>query len=309
MKTMKGKNVLVTGGAGFIGSHLCKKLVQMNSHVTVYDDLSSGSLENLEDIEDQLVFQKGDISDFTKLDDSIGDVDLIFHLAAQVSVPYSMENPLEDFKANVVGTLNVVEKARKTDAKLVFTSSAAVYGNPPQIPTPESCEPNPVSFYGLSKLMGEEYCNFYHERYGLETSVMRIANAYGLGGHGVIPDFLKKLNNNPQKLEIIGTGMQSRDFIHVSHVVETLLLAAVKNSAIGETFNVGLGSSIRIIDLAKIILDMLDLNSTKIITTNEPWKGDVTTICLDIEKTKKKLDWTPQKDLKEGLKELLENKV
>jgi len=141
--------------------------------------------------------------------------DLIYHLAAQVVVPYSMENPIEDFETNARGTLNVLEKARKDDARIVFASSAAVYGNTTQLPTPEIHGFSPDSCYGLSKVVGEQYCNMYSKQYGLDVTIVRFANVYGPKCHGVIHDFLDKLSRNPDQLEIIGSGMQSRDFVHI----------------------------------------------------------------------------------------------
>jgi UDP-glucose 4-epimerase len=156
MADLKGKKVLVTGGAGFIGFHLCNKLSQLTDDLTIYDDLSSGKMENVKDVP-KAKFVKGNILDVKKLL-SQPKADLIYHLAAQVVVPYSMENPLIDFETNAKGTLCVLEKARKDDAKLVFASSAAIYGNPTQLPTSEEYGYHPFSCYGLSKVVGEEYC-------------------------------------------------------------------------------------------------------------------------------------------------------
>jgi len=232
--------------------------------------------------------------------------DLIFHLAAQVVVPYSMENPIEDFETNARGTLNVLEKARKDNARLVFASSAAVYGNPTKIPTPEDYSPNPFSCYGLSKVVGEEYCNMYVNQYGLDITILRFANVYGSKCHGVISDFLDKINENPAKLEIIGTGLQCRDFVHVSDAVDALMLSAVRENALGQIFNIGFGKTTKIIDLAKMILRILNLSDkTVITTTNVSWKGDITTIWFDISKAKKELKWLPKIRLEDHLRTLI----
>src|SRR3990172_9905052 len=182
MAELKGKRILVTGGAGFIGFHLCKKLTDLGLDVTIYDNLSSGKMENVKDIP-KAKFVKGDILDLKTLC-GLEKSDLIYHLAAQVVVPYSMENPLIDFETNAKGTLCVLEKARKDDAKLVFASSAAVYGNPTVFPTPESYGFHPFSCYGLSKVVGEEYCEMYASQYGLDITVFRFANVYGSRCHG-----------------------------------------------------------------------------------------------------------------------------
>jgi UDP-glucose 4-epimerase len=216
-----------------------------------------------------------------------------------------MENPADDFKTNAYGTLNILELARKKDARVVYASSAAVYGKPAKTPTPENSPLNPISFYGLSKLVGENYCNMYIEKYGLEASIMRIANAYGPRCHGVIADFLHKIRKNPRKLEIIGSGLQSRDFVHVSDVVEALILSATSKEALSQTFNVGFGMTMKVVDLAKTLLKMLKLDETVITTTNKSWEGDVEIIWLDISKTRERLKWTPKTSLEEGLKNLI----
>jgi len=304
MEQLKGKKILVTGGAGFIGFHLCKKLLEFTPNLTIYDNLSSGKLENVKDLP-KANFVKGDILNLKKLC-NVEKADLIFHLAAQVVVPYSMENPIEDFETNARGTLNVLEKARKDNARLVFASSAAVYGNPTKIPTPEDYDPNPFSCYGLSKVVGEEYCNMYVNQYGSDITILRLANVYGSRCHGVISDFLDKINENPAKLEIIGTGLQSRDFVHVSDAVDALMLSAVRENALGQTFNIGFGKTTKIIDLAKMILKILNLSDkTVITTTNVSWKGDINTIWFDISKAKKELKWYPKISLENNLKEMI----
>ena len=304
MNQLEGKKIFVTGGAGFIGGHLCKKLSDSTRNLTVYDNLSSGKIENVKHLP-KVRFVKGDILDLKKLG-SQEKADLIVHLAAQVVVPYSMENPAEDFETNARGTLNVLEKARKDDARMVFTSSAAVYGNPTKLPTSEDYGFNPTSCYGLSKVVGEEYCNMYSQQYGLDITILRLANVYGPRGHGVIPDFLDKISRNPEKLEIIGTGLQSRDFVHVSDVVDAFTLAAVSEEAIGETYNIGFGKTTKIIDLAKMILKIMNLSEkTAITTTNVPWKGDINTIWFDVNKVKKELKWTPKIRLEDNLRKLI----
>lgn len=304
MDQFNGKSILVTGGAGFIGSHLCRKLSDLSSNLTIYDNLSSGKVENVKHLP-KVNFVKADILDIKKLQVQ-EKTDLIYHLAAQVVVPYSMENPIEDFETNARGTLNVLEKARKDDARVVFASSAAVYGNTTQLPTPETHGFNPDSCYGLSKVVGEQYCNMYSKQYGLEVTILRFANVYGPKCHGVIQDFLDKISRNPEQLEIIGSGMQSRDFIHIYDVVDALLLSAIRDVAIGETFNIGFGKTITIIDLAKIILRILGLSKKTVIKpTNIPWQGDVKNIWFDISKVKKILKWTPRISLEDTMKELI----
>src|SRR4030065_1723711 len=307
MAQLKESKILVTGGAGFIGYHLCKKLTSLTSHVTIYDNLSSGKLENVKDAP-KAKFVKGDILNLKQLCNQ-EKADLIFHLAAQVVVPYSMENPTEDFETNDRGTLNVLEKARKDDSRLVFASSAAVYGNPTQMPTPESYGFHPFSCYGLSKVVGEEYCQIYSSQYGLDITILRFANVYGSRCHGVINDFLDKLTKNPNKLEIIGTGQQSRDFVNISDIVEALILAGTKENAVSQTFNLGFGKTTKIIDLANMILRILNLSGKTIVTTTGvSWQGDINTIWFNIDKAKKELGWTPKIALEDHLKQLISEK-
>lgn len=304
MADLKGKKVLVTGGAGFVGYHLCNKLQNLTDDLTIYDNLSSGKIENVNDVS-KAKFVKGDILDLKGLFD-LPKQDLIYHLAAQVVVPYSMENPIIDFETNAKGTLSVLEKARKDDAKLVFASSAAVYGNPTQMPTTEEYGFHPVSCYGLSKVVGEEYCQMYSEQYGLDVVITRFANVYGLRCHGVIHDFLDKLAKNPNKLEIIGTGLQSRDLVHISDVVDLLITVGSLQSVNGETYNVGLGKTTKIIDLAKMMLTILGLQDrTLITTTGVSWHGDIQTIWFDNSKAKKELGWNPKVTLEDAIKEVI----
>jgi UDP-glucose 4-epimerase len=301
---MEGKNVLVTGGAGFIGYHLCKKLLTLTDKVTIYDNMSSGTMQNIKD-NSKAKFVQGDILDLKTLL-AQPKQDLIYHLAAQVVVGYSMENPLADFDTNAKGTLMVLEKARKDDAKVVFASSAAVYGNPSVFPTPESYGFHPFSCYGLSKVVGEQYCQMYKDQYGLEVVITRFANVYGLRCHGVIHDFLDKLAKNPDKLEMLGTGQNCRDFVHVSDVVAALVQLGEKEGINGEVYNLGLGKTTSILELADLILKILKLDKrTKVTTTGTSWQGDVTQIWFDITKAKKELGWTPKVTLEESIKEVI----
>jgi len=303
MEKLNGKKILVTGGAGFIGFHLTKKLLEAGAEVTVYDNMSNGKPDNVKD-NPKAKFVKGDILDVKKLG-GLPTFDLIYHLAAQVVVPYSMENPTMDFENNARGTLNVLEKARKDKARFVFSSTAAVYGNPEQLPTPETYGFHAFSCYGLSKVVGEEYSQIYTLQYGLKTTIVRFANVYGSRCHGVISDFMDKLQKNPGKLEIIGTGQQSRDFVHVSDIADALVLAS-GDTAIGKTFNLGFGETTKIIDLAKMMLKILNLtNKTYVTTTGQSWQGDINIIWFDITKAKTELGWTPKIRIEDHLRTLI----
>jgi UDP-glucose 4-epimerase len=310
VKALKEKEVVVTGGAGFIGSNLCRKLLEHDAKVTAYDNLYSGKLEFIEDLLDKgLNFVQEDVRDQASLEEATKNCEIVFHLAAQTSVPFSMENPKEDCEINVVGTVNALEAARKAGARVVFASSAAVYGNPDKRPTPETYHTHPVAFYGLTKLIGENYCRFYHENYGLEVVMFRIFNVYGPDCHGAIYDFLNKLRKNPNKLEVLGTGKQSRDFVYISDMVDALLKAATSPVAPGEVFNVGTGTTTSVTELAKMIVDILGLENVEIyFTGGQAWAGDMDITLADNSKVISKLKWRPQVSIEEGLKKLISSR-
>jgi UDP-glucose 4-epimerase len=307
LKSLEGKQVVVTGGAGFIGSNLCRTLLEQGAKVTAFDNLYSGKIEFIEDLTDKgLNFAQEDIRDAAALEKATKNSEAIFHLAAQTSVPFSMENPEEDSEINVIGTLNVLEAARKAGARVVFASSAAVYGNPEKRPTPETYPAHPIAFYGLSKLLGENCCRFYQEIYGLEVAILRIFNVYGPKCHGVIYDFLDKLQKTPDKLEVLGTGRQSRDFIYISDMVNFLLKAATSPAAVGEVFNVGTGTTTSVSELAKMIIEILGLKGVDVyFTGGQAWEGDMDVTLADNSKAVNELKWRPQVSLKEGLKKLI----
>jgi UDP-glucose 4-epimerase len=310
LKVYKGKEVFVTGGAGFIGSHLCRTLMEQGAKVTVFDNLSSGKLNFIKDLMDrELKFVQADIRDSAAIEQASKKCEVVFHLAAQTSVPFSMEDPREDCEINVIGTMNVLEAARKADARVVFASSSAIYGNPEKRPTPETFPPHPVSFYGLSKLIGEKCCRFQQENYGLEVVMLRIFNVFGPNGHGVIPDFLSKLEKTPDRLEGLGTGRQGRDFVYVSDMVRFLLLAATSPAAAGQVFNVGTGTTISVSELAKKLIEFLGLKGVEVhFKGGEAWEGDMDITQADISKAVNLLEWNPQVSLDEGLKKLISSR-
>lgn len=310
MEVFTKLQVCVTGGAGFIGSHLCRTLVEKGAKVTVFDNLSSGKIENVSNLIDKgLIFVQGDIRDSEALDKATKDCDVIIHLAAQASVPFSMENPKEDCEINVVGTLNVLEAAKKAKARLVFASSSAVYGNPEIKPTLETHPVHPISFYGLAKLLGEHYCQFYHKTYGLETVILRIYNVYGPHCHGVLHDYLGKLEKTPNKLEVLGTGNQARDFIYVSDMVNFILEAITSPVAVGQEFNVGTGTTTSVVELARKLVELLSLENVDIyFTGGQAWAGDMDITLADISKAINTLKWRPQVSLEEGLKKVIKSR-
>ncbi len=310
MKALNEQKVVVTGGAGFIGSNLCRTLLEQGAKVTAFDNLYSGKIDFIKDLMDKgLNFVQGDIRDPASLEKATKNCEVIFHLAAQTSVPFSMENPKEDCEINVVGTLNVLEAARKAGARMVFASSCAVYGNPEKRPTPETYPTHPIAFYGLTKLLGENYCRFYQENSGLEIVMLRIFNVYGPNCHGAIYDFLNKLRKIPNKLEVLGTGRQSRDFVYVTDMVDFLLKAETTPEAAGHVFNVGTGTTTSVAELAKMIVEILGLENVEIyFKGGQAWAGDMDITLADNSKAVNMLQWRPQVSLREGLKKLISSR-
>jgi len=308
MSLFKGTNVLVTGGAGFIGFHLCREILTLGANVFIYDDLSTGKIKNVKDLPTHRVrFVKGDIRHLEKTENKIEACKTIFHLAAQCNVAYSMKNPIEDFEINALGTLKVLEKARKMDARVIYASTSAVYGNPRKTPTSETHPIRPISFYGLSKVAGEEECLFYYRTYNLPVVMFRIFNIYGPRGHGVTADYLHGLRKNPNELRILGTGNQSRDFIYISDAVEAFILSAQSKKALGQAYNVGSGTNISVRKLADIMIELLGLKGiTRISCTGgEAWEGDLKMNYADISKAQKDLNWQPKVQLIDGLRTLI----
>ena len=253
-----------------------------------------------------LNFVQADIRDPAALEKATKNSQVIFHLAAQTSVPFSMKNPQEDCEINVIGTMNVLEAARKTDTRVVFASSCAVYGNPDLRPTPETHRTKPIAFYGLSKLLGENCCNFHRDTYGLEVVRMRIFNVYGPNCHGVMYDFIKKLQKNPKKLEVLGTGKQSRDFVYISDMVNFMLRAATSPAAPGEAFNVGTGTTTSVTEIAQMLIEVMELEDVQIsFTGGQAWEGDMDITLADNSKAVNLLEWKPKVTVKEGLKKLI----
>ncbi len=301
---------VVTGGAGFIGSHLVEKLVEMGFYVIILDDLSTGKKENLNFLRNTKnnKFVKGSIVDLNLLMNLFKDVDYVFHHAAIASVEKSIENPLLINKINTEGTLNILIAARDKDVKkVIYASSSAVYGDSPETPKKENMKPNPKSPYGISKLIGEYYCEAFSDIYGLKTVSLRYFNVYGPRQNpsseyaAVIPKFIVKVMKNDRP-PIYGDGNQTRDFIFVKDVVNANILAIEKD--IEGTFNIGSGKSISIKDIAYKIMRLLDKHLEPIYAPQR--KGDVINSVSDISLARKRLGYKPRFDIEEGLKETIE---
>ncbi|MFH1111911.1 MAG: NAD-dependent epimerase/dehydratase family protein [Patescibacteria group bacterium] len=298
--------VLITGGAGFIGSHLCDRLIKSGYHVSVIDNLSSGKKSNLSK---QVEFFKIDICS-TKVKNLVKKIkpDYVCHLAAQISVPESLVNPQTDAEVNIIGSLNILEAVKDLSIKkfLFVSSGGAIYGEAKIIPTPETALVNPMSPYALSKQAGEKYLQFYSQQYGLPYVIMRPANVYGpcqgVGGEaGVVSIFINKLLHN-QDLPIHGTGKQTRDLVYVSDVSQALVAALTRGRGI---YNVGTGKETSVRDIAVLIGKVIGL-VPKISYVSARGKGDINSSALDCKLIKQQLGWQSSYDINNGLKQTVD---
>ena len=301
--TPSGERVLVTGGAGFVGSHLVEALVEEND-VVVLDDLSTGSRSHLP-AEATLV--EGDVRDDAALERAARDVDLIYHQAAIVSVERTVDSPRATNRTNLDGSLAVLERARIEDARVVLASSAAIYGEPTEVPVAETAPADPLSPYGVQKLAADEYAARYEALYDLPTVSLRYFNVYGPRQRGpysgVISAFFSKANAG-EPLTVDGDGKQTRDFVYVDDVVRANLLAA-ETTAVGEAFNVASGERASIRELAETVRE---LTGTSVpIVHGEPRPGDVRHSVADLTKSTEVLGYEPRVDLIDGLNSLFDS--
>lgn len=299
---LHGGRALVTGGAGFIGSHLVDSLTGTET-VRVLDDFTAGRRSRVP--EDVTVFE-GDVRDHDLLARAMDGVDVVFHLAAEIDVERSIHDPERCHAVNVGGTLAVLERAKAIDAHVVFASSAAVYGDPEEVPVSELAPTRPNHPYGISKLAGEEYCRIYHELYGLDTTALRYFNVYGprQSGNsysGVIDTFLAEARNG-EPITVHGDGEQTRDFVHVDDVVRANLLAAV-NGGNGDVYNVGSGESVSVIELAELISSLTATESRIVHIEGRP--GDVERSRADPSLAAEEIGFEPSVSLRAGLKGLV----
>jgi len=299
---------LVTGGAGFIGSHLCRRLVAEGHEVRVLDDLSTGKEANLKGVPVEWV--EGDLRDGALLEAALREVQFVHHHAAVASVAVSVAQPLFEQEVNVVGTLRLLEAARRAGVRrVVFAASAAAYGNNPQSPKREEMRPEPASPYGLSKVAGEYYCRIYSDIYGLETVCLRYFNVYGPRQDpsspysGVISLFARRLLLGQPPI-IQGDGEQSRDFVYVEDVVQANLRAGQVERAGGEIYNIGSGRSTTIRELAGLLNHLLGAALAPQFAPARP--GDVRHSLADISRAGAGLGYAPAFDLAEGLGRTLE---
>ena len=300
---------LVTGGAGFIGSHIAEKLIEQGDDVTILDNLNTGKEENLKRIKDKINFVKGSILDLDLLRELTTHIDGVFHQAALASVQDSFTKPDEYNKINVDGTENIFKLAKENNFKIVYASSSSVYGNPIKIPIKESDEKIPINPYAETKLKKEKLATKYSEM-GVKIIGLRYFNVFGKRQSkeyaGVIKLFLQRINDKlPPKIN--GDGTQFRDFVHVSDVVNANIMS-MSSKINHDFFNVGTNTSITILDLAKVVIEYSGLKLEPIF---EPaLKGDVQKTIADIDLIKEKLGWEPKITLVDWIKEIISsNKI
>jgi len=295
---LAGQTILVTGGAGFIGSHIASVLASDNT-VRVLDDLSTGRRDTGPSQAELLV---GDVSDADDRQRAMAGVDLVFHEAALVSVARSIEAPLTTNRTNTDGTLGLLEDARREDARVVFASSAAVYGQPSSRPIAETHPKQPTSPYGVSKLAADHYVRQYAALYDLPTVSLRYFNAYGPGQpggdySGVISTFVEQARAG-EPITVNGDGEQTRDFVHVNDIVRANLRAAT-TPHVGNAFNVGTGDVVTIAELAESIKRVTDSNAS--ISHVDPRPGDIQHSRADTTAAREKLGFEASVSLQEGL--------
>jgi UDP-glucose 4-epimerase len=309
------KNVLVTGGCGFIGSHLVDALMTEEAKVQVLDNLSSGTISNIKKwvANSRFDFVEGDLLDTKALKMLHRDYDVVFHLAANPEVRVSSTDPDIHFHQNIVATYNLLEYLRKAQSKatIAFASTSAVYGEPENIPTPESYGPlKPISVYGATKLACEALITAYAYNYGFKARIFRFANVVGpRSNHGVIHDFILKLRNNPEQLEILGDGKQTKSYIYVDDCVQALEKGVEKATQQVDYFNIGSEDQINVKDIGDFVIQAMGLTNVDIKLTGgvdggRGWIGDVKIMRLDTEKMKS-VGWHPKLNSSEAVKQTI----
>lgn len=298
---------LVTGGAGFIGSNLAEELIRQGAKVKIFDNLSTGFRENLEEISGDFEFIEGDLNNNPLLEKAVEDVDYIFHQAALPSVPRSVENPEETHEACVNGTFNLLRLAKKNNVKrVIYAASSSAYGDQPTLPKVETMRPEPLSPYAAAKLMGEYYCQVFSRVYNLETISLRYFNVFGPRQNpasmysGVISRFIDALMKNEPPV-IFGDGEQSRDFTYIANVVDVNIKAAQTIKGIGEVINAANGDRISLNELLSVLKKITDKTETQA-NYQPPRKGDVKHSQADNTRAVRWLNYEKLVSLEDGLK-------
>lgn len=289
---------IVTGGCGFLGSHLVEKLVQLKHKVTVIDNLSTGNLKNINNFKNKINFVKADIYDYKKISKNFKKADWVFHLAAKADIVPSIENPKIYYDTNVTGTFNILQCSRKNNVKkFIYIASSTCYGIPKKYPTDENSEIHTKYPYALTKYLGEKLVMHWGKVYKVPVISLRCFNIYGTrsrtsGTYGAVMGVFLAQKINKKPLTIVGTGKQKRDFTHVSDVVDAIIKSA-KTKIKNEIFNVGSGQTVSINYLAKLI------GGKKIFIPKRPGEPDIT--FAKIIKIKSKLKWKPKIKIEQGL--------
>jgi UDP-glucose 4-epimerase len=312
--------ILVTGGAGFIGSHLVTQLLERKNEVVAFDNLSSGSRANLAGAlnNPHFRFAEGDLLDFEATRRILGDCSLIFHLAADPEVRLDAQKPDSHFKQNLQATYTLLEaiRTRNVPTRLVFASTSTIYGEASEIPTPENYGPLlPLSTYGATKLGCEALTISYTQLSPLQVIIFRFANVVGSrSGHGVIHDFINKLLVNPKELEVLGDGTQSKSYLHISDCIDAFLLA-LNDKLWGKTaepYNIGTEQQTNVLTIARIVAQAMGLQNVATRTTTSAggraWPGDVKIMQLDIRKMKQ-YGWEPKLTSEEAVRSASEELV
>ncbi len=304
--------ILITGGAGFIGSYLCEKYTKEEHIVLCLDNFLSGNLLNVRHLLGYRNFKliKGDVRDFDLLERIIRDVDVVFHLAAQIHVDRSYVEPRLTYEINVMGTQNILEVARIYDVKkLIHTSTSEVYGSAQYVPIDEKHPLDAPHPYGASKIAADRMCNAYVQTYGMNISIPRFFNIFGprqrdIGYGGVISIFTRRVLNNIPPV-IYGDGRQTRDYTYIEDAIRAFDLVLNHESRL-EPINIGSGKEVSIIDLADMIIDLCGKKGEIKSVHVEPRIGEVKQLIADTRKAKEALGWKPKYDLKEGLKAFIQ---
>jgi nucleoside-diphosphate-sugar epimerase len=301
---------LVTGGAGFIGSHIAEELVAKGFFVRIVDNFLTGKEENIAPFLDAIELVRGDIRDLELCREAVKDMDYVLHQAALPSVPRSVEDPSLTNAINIEGTLNILVASKDASVrKVVFASSSSVYGDDEHLPKKESLMGNPLSPYAVTKLAGEKYCQIFSEIYGLPTVCLRYFNVFGPRQDpfsqyaAVIPNFITRLLSDKAPI-IHGDGDQSRDFTYIANVVEANFQAALASDVSGQVFNLGNGVRTTVNDLAKTLTELMNKDIEPVHEEERP--GDVKHSFADITKAEAALDYTPRVSLKDGLLRTIE---
>lgn len=301
------RNYLVTGGAGFIGSHIAETLLKEGHAVRVVDNFDTGRRETLDSLRGQLEVIEGSIADGALMNKAMKGIDIVFHEAARGSVPRSVEDPAGTHEANVTGTLQVLISARDAGVqRVVCASSSSIYGETPELPKNETMPATPMSPYGLSKLMLEYYCRLFTQIYGLETVALRYFNVFGprqnpfLQYAAVIPLFILQMMQG-KPCTIYGDGEQTRDFTYVADCVRANLLASTAPGAAGKVYNIACGGQISVNELHAELKDMIPSGVNPVYEPGRP--GDIKYSFADIGRAKKDLGFSPSFSLKSGLEQ------